>query len=59
MLTSFGTFWGAEGAGASWPGADAALLVLIPGFLVVSVAMVVLLRRATGRPLITAEEVAV
>ena len=30
MLTSFGTFWGAEGAGASWPGNDAALLVLIP-----------------------------
>ncbi len=22
MLTSFGTFWGAEGAGAHWPGAD-------------------------------------
>ena len=30
MLTSFGTFWGAEGAGVEWPGNDAALLVLIP-----------------------------
>ena len=30
MLTRFGTFWGAEGAGAHWPGSDAALLVLIP-----------------------------
>ena len=30
MLTSFGTFWGAEGAGAHWPGGDAALLVIIP-----------------------------
>src|SRR5277367_707095 len=30
MLTSFGTFWGAEGAGVSWPGNDAALLVLVP-----------------------------
>jgi uncharacterized membrane protein len=30
MLTSFGTFWGAEGAGVAWPGNDAALLVLIP-----------------------------
>jgi uncharacterized membrane protein len=30
MLISFGTFWGAEGAGAHWPGSDAALLVLVP-----------------------------
>ena len=30
MLTSFGTFWGAEGAGVEWPGNDAALLVLVP-----------------------------
>jgi uncharacterized membrane protein len=29
MLTSFGTFWGGEGAGASWPGGDAALVVII------------------------------
>ena len=29
VLTSFGTFWGAEGAGASWPGGEAALPVLI------------------------------
>ena len=30
MLTSFGIFWGAEGAGAHWPGADTALLALVP-----------------------------
>ena len=30
MLTSFGMFWGVEGAGGHWPGSDAALLVLIP-----------------------------
>ena len=30
MLTSFGVFWGAEGAGVAWPGNDAALLVLVP-----------------------------
>ena len=30
MLCSFGVFWGAEGAGASWPGKDAFLLAIIP-----------------------------
>ncbi len=29
MLCAFGTFWGAEGAGATWPGSDAAILVLV------------------------------
>jgi uncharacterized membrane protein len=29
LLTSFGVFWGAEGAGATWPGDDAALPVLV------------------------------
>ena len=36
MLTSFGTFWGAEGAGVRWPGNDAALLVVIPVVAVVA-----------------------
>ena len=47
MLTSFGIFWGAEGAGAVWPGADAALLVLVPGVAVFALALVALLRRVT------------
>jgi uncharacterized membrane protein len=44
MLSSFGMFWGAEGAGASWPGGDAALLVIIPGLALASLAMAAWLR---------------
>jgi uncharacterized membrane protein len=44
MLTSFGLFWGAEGAGAHWPGSDAAILALIATTLVVSLATVGALR---------------
>jgi uncharacterized membrane protein len=50
MLTSFGMFWGAEGAGAHWPGSDAALLVIIPITLVVSLGMVAALRRTAAPP---------
>ncbi len=49
MLTSFGMFWGGEGAGASWPGSDAALLVIVPAVLALSVATVAALRRG-ARP---------
>jgi len=45
MLTSYGSFWGAEGAGAHWPGGDAALLVIVPLTLVVAVAMAAVVRR--------------
>jgi uncharacterized membrane protein len=45
MLTSFGTFWGAEGAGVHWPGTDAALLVIIPAIAIVCLAYTALLRR--------------
>jgi uncharacterized membrane protein len=44
MLTSFGTFWGAEGAGVRWPGNDAALLVLIPVVAAVAAASILWLR---------------
>ncbi|WP_157887423.1 COG4280 domain-containing protein [Frondihabitans sp. PAMC 28766] len=30
LLASFGIFWGGEGAGAAWPGADISLLVVAP-----------------------------
>jgi uncharacterized membrane protein len=46
MLTSFGVFWGAEGAGVSWPGNDAALLVVIPSVALVTIGYAALLRRA-------------
>jgi uncharacterized membrane protein len=39
MLSSFGMFWGAEGAGASWPGGEAALLAIVPGVLLLALAM--------------------
>ena len=45
MLTSFGMFWGAEGAGAKWPGSDAALLVVVPAVAVYSLVIVAALRR--------------
>ena len=48
MLTSFGVFWGAEGAGANWPGSDAALLVIIPAIGLYCVGLVALLRRSGG-----------
>ena len=48
MLTSFGVFWGGEGAGAAWPGSDAALLVIIPAVAVFALGLVWLLRRSAG-----------
>ncbi len=48
MLTSVGRVWGAEGAGASWPGSDAALLAIAPCVLAFSVGLVALLRRRTA-----------
>jgi uncharacterized membrane protein len=45
MLTSFGMFWGAEGAGAHWPGSDAALLVIIPTTLLFSLGLVAVIKR--------------
>ncbi|NUR59937.1 MAG: hypothetical protein HOV87_14890 [Catenulispora sp.] len=45
MLTGFGVFWGAEGAGADWPGGDAALPVVIAYVLAAAGTAVWLLRR--------------
>lgn len=48
MLTSFGVFWGAEGAGARWPGGDASLLGVIPAVTLYALGLVALLRRRRG-----------
>jgi uncharacterized membrane protein len=50
MLTSFGIFWAAEGAGAVWPGADAAMLGVVPAVAVFALALVAVLRWATRAP---------
>ena len=53
MLTAFGMFWGAEGAGAHWPGSDLALLVLIPGVALYALILVALFRRHRRREQLT------
>jgi len=45
MLTTFGTFWGAEGAGVSWPGDDASLPGVLAFVALVSLVFVSGLRR--------------
>jgi uncharacterized membrane protein len=49
LLTSFGIFWGAEGAGAGWPGSDAALLAIIPLTALLAMGLVAALRLARRR----------
>jgi uncharacterized membrane protein len=51
MLTAFGTFWGTEGAGARWPGSDAALLVLVPLIAVFGIGLSAVLR-TSGRAVV-------
>ena len=54
MLTSFGSFWSAEGAGAHWPGGDASLLGVIALMIAASGLLVGLLRRRAPAPDATA-----
>ncbi len=44
MLTSFGIFWGAEGAGVMWPRTDASLLGIVPFVAVISFILVKILK---------------
>jgi uncharacterized membrane protein len=54
LLTTFGTFWAAEGAGASWPGDEAALPVLLAYFVLAALGATRLLRRRRMRALAVA-----
>jgi uncharacterized membrane protein len=49
LITSFGMFWGAEGAGASWPAGETTLLVIVPALALTSFGMVWILRRQGER----------
>jgi uncharacterized membrane protein len=44
LLSTFGTFWSAEGVGVDWPGGDLALIVLLPVYAAVAATLVVLAR---------------
>jgi uncharacterized membrane protein len=56
MLSSFGMFWGAEGAGADWPGGDLALLAILPAVLVTAIVLVRVIRRGTRRGAVSSIE---
>jgi uncharacterized membrane protein len=54
LLTSFGCFWAAEGAGVDWPGDEASLVAVIAFFAVVSLLLVRVLRRRRAATLVAA-----
>jgi uncharacterized membrane protein len=54
MLTAFGIFWSAEGAGITWPGADLSLLGLIGFVVLLSFGLVAYVRRTAQVPEMTA-----
>jgi uncharacterized membrane protein len=51
LLTSFGIFWGAEGAGAEWPHQDLSLLAIIPFILLASFGLIELLKARKAKKL--------
>ncbi len=54
-LTSFGIFWGGEGAGVSWPGSDLAILGILAFLALAAAVLVRLLRRERVAALPAAE----
>ena len=53
MLTSFGIFWGAEGAGAIWPHQDLSLVGIIAFMVLVTQSLRILLKRRRDRQLMS------
>ena len=49
LLTSFGIFWSAEGAGVNWPRKDLSLLGIIPFVLLVSLGLIELLKKRKAK----------
>jgi uncharacterized membrane protein len=49
MLTTFGIFWGAEGAGVKWPGNDASIIGVLAFVLLLSSGLVAVLRQRHAR----------
>lgn len=58
LLTSFGTFWAAEGAGVAWPGNDVAIPALLAFYAVMTFVTVLALRRTRERQAQVQPEVA-
>ena len=45
MLTTFGTFWAAEGLGVHWPGDEIALPVILAFYCLAAAGLIALQRR--------------
>ncbi|MSP13283.1 MAG: hypothetical protein EXR62_10050 [Chloroflexi bacterium] len=54
MLTTFGIFWGAEGAGVAWPGSDLAIVAMLLFLMLVSLVAVRLLQAQRQQKISTA-----
>jgi uncharacterized membrane protein len=54
MLTTFGTFWAAEGAGARWPGGDASLPAVLVVVVVAAAGLIRMLRRRRALAVVAA-----